>query len=99
MKIRPLNDKILFKFVDTVKKGFFKEQHASGIVIDLGGNHQDSSRLCRLVEVVDVGPKVKEVDRGDLVVVQALMWTNSFRTGGGSQIWMTEQKHIMGRFE
>lgn len=98
MKIRPLNDKILFKFVDTLKKGFFTEQHSSGIIIDLGKNHKDSSSLCRLVEVVEVGPNVPNISKGDMVVVQALMWTNAFRVGAGKQLWMTENKHILGVF-
>lgn len=96
MKLKPLNDKILFKFMDDIKHGFFTEKHDSGIIIDLGQNHKHSSEVSRLCQVVAIGPKVVNIDVGDIVVVEALKWTTKYPVSSKMVVWMTEQQYVLG---
>jgi co-chaperonin GroES (HSP10) len=99
MKVTPLNDKILIRFLDEIKNGYFKQKHASGIIIDRGGNHKFSADNCRLAEIIAVGPKARQFSIGDVVGIQALKWTNKIPIGPKQFAWMTEVAHVIGVYE
>ena len=98
MKLDPIHDNIIFKFKDDVKDGFFVEaKSSSGIITDLGGNHERSGKYCRIGTVVSVGEKATDVcGVGDEIVIDHLMWTTSFKFEGNTY-WMTQPRCIVGK--
>lgn len=98
MNIQPLHNTILFSFEDETKNGFFIEKHTSGLIVDLGRNHKQSADYCRSGVVKSVGPTVKTVKVGDRITIKALMWTTK-NVVDGQDIWMTEEKHVVGIIE
>lgn len=99
MNLQPINDNIVIKFRDEVKNGHFVDkQRSSGLIVDLGGDHQSSGMYNRIAEVVSVGPKVlKEVCTvGDNIVVEHLMWTESFQYES-QKYWMTQPRCVLGK--
>lgn len=94
--IRPLQDKILFTFIESVEKGLFFEKTNSGIVI--GRNNDSTLKNPRWAKVIDVGPDVKHPDikKGAEVLVDALRWTDSFKdVENDRKVWFTVEKDIM----
>lgn len=99
MNLQPINDNIIFRFKDEIKNGHFVDKiRETGLIVDLGGDHRRSSKFSRIGEVVSVGPNVKEdvCKPGDNIVIQSLMWTESFKYQG-VDYWMTQPRCIMGK--
>ena len=94
--IRPLEDKVLFTFVESVEKGLFFENTKSGIV--LGRSNDATLKNPRWAKVIAVGPEVKHPDikAGAEVLVDALRWTDSFKDKENDRkVWFTVEKDIM----
>lgn len=94
-----LDDKIVFSFHDEVKNGFFVKKHKSGIIMDVGNNHQYSSKYCRVATVHHVGPNVPNIQPNDVVVIQALRWSSTSFNINGKRMWMTDKKGIIGTIQ
>ena len=98
MNLTPIHDNIIFQFKDQVKNGFFVDaQTDSGLVLDLGGNHERSGKYCRIGIVKAVGEKATDVcEEGDEIIIDHLMWTEGFKFKGGTY-WMTQPRCVMGK--
>ena len=101
MKIAPIDSDILFEFSDHVtSRGFFREKTSGGII--LAQTDVTSAKLtadnARLITVLSVGPKCKEVTPGMVVVVTPLKWSPQFEVNGKS-VWKTTEEHILGIIE
>ena len=92
--LTPLFDGILFVFEDDVKKGFFQEETDWGFKIQ--GNPDNSAKHGRWGKVVAVGPDVKpeDVENGDSIFVEPLMWTKGIKHDG-IQVWKTDITKVM----
>lgn len=92
--LRPLNNSVLFSFLDqtTGDKGKFVERSRGSIIIPVLDSAQNSTH--RWVEVVAVGPKAEGVQPGDYALVEALQWTfgSEFE---GKKIWRTIDTKII----
>ena len=88
MNLRPLNDSVLFQFLDKTegKAGRFAERTAGTIIIPVLDSNQHKAD--RWAKVVAVGPKCEGLEPGDFILIQALQWTfgSEFE---GQKIWRT----------
>lgn len=99
MNLQPINDNIVFQFKDEVKDGHFVDKiRETGLIVDLGGDHERSGRFSRIAKVVSTGPKVNEnvCKVGDEIVIEHLMWTEGFKYQG-SEYWMTQPRCVLGK--
>ena len=96
MNIKPLNNNILFQFLDHTggAKGKFTDRITpSGIVIPTLDSAQ---KLPRWGKVVALGPKAAEagLSVGDFILIEALMW--SFGTEvDGVKMWKTDDSKVL----
>lgn len=93
MTLRPLNNSILFKFLDQTsgKEGRFSERTRSGLVIP---TLQQTQKGERWGQVVVVGPNVEDVSAGDYILIEPLMWSMN-GVFDGEKIWKTNADKIM----
>jgi hypothetical protein len=90
--LRPVNDSILFVFVDSYENNAFVNKTDSGIVYK---TLVDSAGSPRWVKVIAVGNKVEYVKPGMEVLVDALRWTEGFRFED-TMMWRTAEKEVIG---
>lgn len=94
MTLRVLKNKIIFEFVETVKKGMFETETDWGLTVTT--YYDDSAKKCRVGRVLVVGPEVPpEIQVGDLIVIDALMWTEGVKFEG-NMIWQTNSTKVIG---
>lgn len=93
MNLRPLNNTIMFKFLDSTSgsKGTFTDMHVSGIII-LPSN--DKQKVHRWAEAVFVGPKVDGIVPGDFILIESLMWMEGSEVGG-QKLWKTDDSKVL----
>lgn len=89
--IRPLHDSILFTFLDQAGSKGFSSVSEAGIIIKTA---EDSLNSPRWGKVLATGPKVTDVLPGQVVLIEALRWTEGFKHDGIT-IWRTLEKDIM----
>ena len=92
--IRPLNNNVMFKFLDFTggHKGYFTDApRASGIIL---ARNADSQKVSRWGEVLAIGPKVEGVSVGDFILVEALMWMEGTEVDG-QKMWKTDDSKIL----
>ena len=91
--LRPLGNSVLFTFLDETRgtKGSFSERTRSGLIIP---TLQQTQKGERWGQVTAVGPDVVDINTGDYVLIEPLMWT---RNGvfEGKKIWKTNTDKIM----
>jgi co-chaperonin GroES (HSP10) len=87
-----IKDSIIFAFEDAVVKGTFVEQTSSGIY--LGRSAHRAANAPRWGKVVSVGPDVREVQRGDRILIEPTMWTTGMEYDGVT-LWRTTEKYVM----
>lgn len=90
--IKALNDTIIFSFVDRVYHGTFVENSESGLY--LGFVKEDTAKAPRFGIVKAIGPKVTLVKVGDKILIDALMWTDSY-TVEGVKYWNTNEEKVL----
>lgn len=78
MKLKPLNDSIIFEFVDSISQGAFATKTKSGILLS-NKNADDNSNTPRWGKVHAIGPDVQDVQVGEYVLVAPLRWTLGFK--------------------
>ena len=78
MNIKPLNDSVIFEFLDTIQNGAFSTKTKSGIILN-NKNADDNSQTPRWGRVAAVGPEVKDVKVGEYVLIAPLRWTLGFK--------------------
>lgn len=77
MKLAPLNDSIIFEFIDDIRDGMFATKTQSGIILT-NKDVTDSGQSPRWGLVDGVGPDVKDIKEGDYILIAPLRWTPSF---------------------
>lgn len=90
--IVPILNNVLFVFVDSVSKGQFQETTESGITIV--SDRKRSAEKTRWAKVLAVGPNCKEVEKGDVICIEPLMWSLGFKHDG-VEIWKTDETKVM----
>jgi co-chaperonin GroES (HSP10) len=78
MNIKPLNDSVIFQFLDTITGGSFATKTKSGIILT-NKNTDENSQKPRWGKVFAVGPDVKDVKEGDYILIAPLRWTLGFK--------------------
>lgn len=81
MKLRPLNDSIIFEFLDDIRDGTFVPKTKSGIIL----TNQDSDANAnnpRWGKVYAVGPEIEDIITGEFILVAPLRWTPAFKFDG-----------------
>lgn len=94
--LRPLQDSILFTFIDPIRGIMFVEETDSGIF--LGQSHQLSAAMARWATVLAIGPKVKNIVVGTKVLIEPLQWTIGF-TWGGVRVWKSDASKVLAIME
>jgi len=97
MNLIPLNDSVLFEFLDETSgsQGKFTDRIRSevGIIIpNIGRNHD--SKKPRWGRVLAIGPKVDGISVGEYILIEAMMWSNGTKHDGQS-FWKTDPSRIM----
>ena len=78
MNIKPLNDSVIFQFLDTITGGSFATKTKSGSILT-NKNTDENSQKPRWGKVFAVGPDVKDVKEGDYILIAPLRWTLGFK--------------------
>lgn len=94
MELRPLNNTVLFKFLDdtSAKGGRFAERTKSSIIIPVLDSVQKTTN--RWGRVVAVGPKVDGLEPGDFILIQALQWTFGAEYDD-QKVWKTNPDQVI----
>jgi co-chaperonin GroES (HSP10) len=93
MNITPLNDSVIFEFLDTISAGMFATKTRSGIILG-SKNPEENAQTPRWGKVHAVGPDVIDVSVGNFVLIAPLRWTTSFKLDG-IELSKTVEKEIM----
>jgi len=93
MTLNPINNNIIFSFVDPVnsKGEFEKGTTESGIILQ--SSFDDSAKSPRWGNVVSVGPACT-VKVGQQILMPNLRWTSGF-THDGQRLWKTDETQIV----
>ena len=95
MKLRPLRNNVMFKFLDETSgdKGAFTETHAIGIIIP---RSTKSQKVARWGEVIALGPDAEAggLAVGDLILIEALMWMEGVKFEG-VKVWKTDDSKVL----
>lgn len=91
--LEPIHNQIVFQFIEDTTNGKFNQKTEGGlIVVD---NKDKQVDYARWVRVLEVGPSVDEdIDVGDVVLVNALQWTNAF-TFESEPHWITTDTEVL----
>lgn len=91
--IRALGNKILFTFNDTVSQNRFSNMTETGIIYK---STEDTMNQPRWGTVVSIGGQVREnIKVGDVVLVDALRWTEELKTPSEAGVWATSEDDIL----
>jgi len=93
MKLLPLKNNVMFKFLESTggaKGKFTSRKTESGIIIPTLDSEQ---KLPRWGVVVAAGPDAAVVE-GEYILIEALMWTFGVEFEG-EKIWKTDDAKIM----
>ena len=92
-KLRPLNNVILFQFLDESggAQGKFQERTSGLIVVPKLDSNQKAPRWGK---VVALGPQVHGVNIGDFVLIEGLQWTRH-EVFEGEKVWMTNDTKVL----
>ena len=90
-----VEDKILFVFDEDIESKRFKTVTSSGIIVQEKAENQ--LQKPRLGWVKQIGPDVKDVSKGDLVLIEPLRWTTAIDVEEiEGKFWITDEKSIIG---
>ncbi len=95
MRIAPIRNNIIFKFMDKVnKKGEFMETTSYGL--SLPGHHDNSAKTHRWATIVALGPDCSDILRepGCEILIEALRWTHGF-VFEGERMWKTDETQLL----
>lgn len=100
--IKPIKDRILFKFLEDLDNTSFHQKTESGIfVVEKKENQVDDERWGK---VMAVGPEVEKtglVKVGDYILMEALGWTNGMQieeagpSEGDKRFWFTKLDKVI----
>lgn len=92
-KLKALNDRIIFKFVQDTTGNMFHEKTKSGFVVIEKADKQLKS--ARWAQVYKFGKDVStEIYPGIYILVENLMWTQQV-TFEGEKLWTTTEEKVL----
>ncbi len=92
MALIPLRDSFLFVFTNETVGGRFIERNKSSIIL----TNQDvmsQGKFARWGKILAVGPAVKGLKNGDIVLIEAGMWTLGFKYDE-VKIWKSDETKV-----
>ena len=95
MNVSLFEDKIAFTFVEDVVNGGFASKTESGIFIQ--EDHSKQVHQPRLGKVIQCGPECTEVQEGDVILIEATMWTNGIELEDSNfeEFWLTRERNVI----
>lgn len=93
MALRPLANTFLFAFFNETSQGRFIERTKGKIIL----TNQDldvQGKYARWAKVLAVGPDVVDFKNGDIVLIEAGMWTTGFKHDG-VQVWKSDDSKVV----
>lgn len=90
MKMKVLNNKILFKFLEDIQDGNLKQKTEWGF--EVKGTHDDV-KLPRWGVIIQSGPESK-FNEGEYILIEPLMWTDNFEIDK-QKFWMTQPEKVL----
>jgi co-chaperonin GroES (HSP10) len=94
MTISPIQNKVIFKFLQETHRNGFINVTKSGIIVQAPF---DDPKTPRWGSVIKVGEDVKKVKAGDYILIEPLMWTEFFIDDDGGKSWSTDETKIMAK--
>jgi hypothetical protein len=92
MKLRILGHKILFQFVQKVTGGTFESKTDWNFQIK---SNNDDPKFARWAKAVNVGPEVTDVQEGDYILIEPLMWTTHMELDNAEKVWGTNRDKVI----
>lgn len=94
MNIRPLNNNIMFEFLDQTAgpKGGFIEKHGTFLIPQV----HSTQKVARWGQVIALGPKALAggLAVGDYILIEALMWMEAVKVDG-RKMWKTDDSKVL----
>lgn len=91
MKLKILGHKIIFQFTQDIASGKFKASTDWGFQI---ATQNDDPKFARWGKVVDFGPEVTDIEIGDYILVEPLMWT-TYMEINDEKVWGTNRDKVI----
>lgn len=94
MKLNPIKNTFIFKFLDTIngKGQFDKPATETGIILQ--SSFDDSAKEPRWVKVTTTGPDCKDIRTDDVVLLPALRWTSGVKFEE-EKIWKSDEMQVV----
>lgn len=92
INLRCQKSRIIFKFVEDTRAGSFDNKTSWGFEIK---KPIEDIKTHRWGEALVVGKDVTGVKPGQFILVEAMMWSNSF-THENSKYWVTAEEKVIG---
>lgn len=89
--VKPINDGIIFQFLEDVASGKIFSRTESGIFI---APEASDMKKCRWGKVLAIGDSVKNVNVGDYIFIENLKWTNKLKYKD-SEFWKTNEQYVL----
>ena len=98
-KLRPLHDQILFRFEERIVTNdqgikMFETTSNAGIVVM--GNIDESTKAAKWGKVIAIGNSVTQVEVGDRILIEPLMWTEGIKIEYEETFWKTDETKVIG---
>lgn len=95
MKVSLFEDKIAFRFKEEIVNGGFVNTTESGLLIQ--EDHSKQLNEPRWGVVMQTGPDCTEVEEGDIILIEAPMWTNGIEVEdeGIEDFWLTREQNVI----
>lgn len=91
--IRPIQNHIIFEFVDETAGGVFTQKTKSGLIAVASMQDQKGPRWGK---VLKVGPTVNEdIKEGEYILIEGGMWTTQQWLEDGTKIWKTDDTKVI----
>lgn len=94
MEIRPIQSKIIFRFLQETHRNGFINVTKNGIIVEAPF---DDPKIPRWGETLKVGEDVSKVLSNEYILIEPLMWTEFFIDDDGLKSWSTDESKIMAK--
>lgn len=90
--IKPIQNHIIFQFLDDTAGGVFTRKSPSGIIQVSSITDQSGPRFGK---VLKIGPNVENINVGDIILIEGGKWTQQVWLPDGTKIWKTDDKQVI----
>lgn len=91
-ELAPINNQIIFEFIEDVGKGKFNTKTVAGLFVIEGSDKQVD--YCRWGRILAMGPDVTDFSIGDIVLLDKMRWTKMFMVTT-TPYWISTDEEIM----